>query len=270
MRASARHPAILALLSLLAVSACSRGSGDAILVFGAASLSDVLEVHAEYYLTTRGLARDAIRFHFQGSNACAAQIRQGAPADLFLSADDAVVIDLAHRGFIERQGYQRLVRNRLALIVPSRYPSPIESIEDLAGAGWRRLALGNPDSVPAGRYGKAALESLGLWRVVESRVLRAEHVRQALLYVARGEAEAGLVYATDAEIEPGVEIVELINGENAPPILYSGGVISGSRRSRAARAFLTYLGSHEAAAIWRRFGFLPLTGRTAPPGLPAE
>jgi molybdate transport system substrate-binding protein len=255
---------------LLALTACSSGGKDTILVFGAASLKDVLEVQATYFTASRGLDREVIRFHFHSSNVCAAQIRQGAPADLFVSADDDVMIDLAHYGLLQPGGYHRVARNRLALIIPRDFPSPIQSLQDLSGSGWRRLALGNPESVPAGRYGKAALEAAGLWPAIEPYILRTEHVRQALFYVARGEAEAGLVYATDAELEPGVEIVELIEEDEDQPIIFSGGVIHGSGQVEMARSFLIYLISEEATTIWSRFGFIPLTAAERARGLPAN
>ena len=270
MRRRARHPILSALASLLVLTACSGSDPDTLLVFGAASLKEVLEVQAVHFTALQGLDRDAIRFHFHSSNVCAAQIRQGAPADLFISADDRVVVDLAHAGMLERGGYHQVVRNRLALVIPSDFPSPIRSLQDLAGTGWQRLAMGNPESVPAGRYGKAALEAAGLWPAIQPHILQTEHVRQALLYVARGEAEAGLVYATDAVMEPGVEVVEYLEETEELPIIYSGGVVRGSGQVQMARAFLLYLVSSEAATIWSRFGFIPLAGSETANRLPAD
>ncbi len=269
MRKRALYLALFALIPL-ATTACSGSRDNTLLVFGAASLKDVLEVQAAYFAATRGLDPDAIRFHFHSSNVCAAQIRRGAPADLFISADDGVVVSLAHSGLLERRGYHKLVRNRLALIVPRDFPSPIRSLKDLAGTGWRRLALGNPESVPAGRYGRAALQAVGLWPAIEPFVLKTEHVRQALFYVARGEAEAGIVYATDAKLDPRVEIVELIEEEETEPIVYSGGVIRGTDQAPLATSFLMFLVSEEAAAIWSRFGFIPMTAAERARGLPAD
>ncbi len=170
---------------------------------------------------------------------------------------------------MERNGYARLVSNQLALIVPAAFPSSIRTVGDLAASGWRRFALGDPETVPAGKYGKQTLESLHVWPAVAPRLLVAETVRLALLYVARGEADAGLVYVTDAANEPDVELVDVIGAEHSAPIIYSAAVIRGTRKGQATRAFLDFLAGSEAAVIWRRYGFAPLTRRGRIPGLPA-
>lgn len=263
-----RHVGVT-LLVIATLSGCSPGAGDSVLVFGAASLTNVLQAQAGHYVAARDLPADAIRFHFHSSTVCATQIQKGAPADLFVSADDALVVGLARGGFVERNGYTRLVSNQLALIVPRAFPSSIRTVEDLAASGWRRFALGDPETVPAGKYGKQALESLHVWPAVAPRLLIAENVRLALLYVARGEADAGLVYVTDAASEPDVELVDVIGAEHSAPIIYSAAVIRGTRKGQATRAFLDFLAGSEAAVIWKRYGFAPLTSRGRIPGLPA-
>jgi len=268
VRKSGLRIAALLTILLLGGSACSRGYGDAILVFAAASLSDVMQAQATDYLEAHGLPADLVRFHFNSSSVCGAQIRQGAPADLFVSADDRIVIGMVHAGSLSPTRYRRLVRNRLVLVIPRTHPSPVRNTADLAGDGYRRFAMGNPESVPAGRYGRLALMAMGVWPAVERRLLRAEHVRQALLYVATGEAEAGLVYASDAIIEPGVEVVERIPERFTPDILYSAAVLTSSRHAAAATSFLEYLASDDAAGTWSRFGFLPLAGSRALRGIP--
>ncbi len=258
------------LLSTLAAGSCTRRPSGELLVFAAASLTDVLQAQAARFTADQGVPLSSIRFHFHASNTCALQIRQGAPADLFISADDAVLLGMMQAGMLTRGGYRQLVSNRLVLITPARHSSPIHAMGDLAQAGWRRLAIGNPESVPAGRYARSALQSLGLWDAVSGRLLLAEQVRQALLYVETGEADAGIVFLTDASSVKEVEIVEVIPPQHTPPILYSGGVLRTARDPGAARAFLRFLTSDAAAEIWRRFGFPPVTERPGGAGIPTD
>ncbi len=268
MRPAISHLLLAVLLAGSVTVSCSRTRDGTMMVFAAASLTDVLQAQAEHFLTERELPGDTIRFHFHSSNACALQIRQGAPADLFVSADDGILLGMMHAGMLTRAGYQRLVSNRLVLIAPARHESPIQRSSDLAGSGWRRLAIGNPASTPVGRYARSALESMDLWHAVEGRLLPAEHVRQALLYVRTGEADAGIVYLSDVSNERDVEIVEIISPDHTPAIVFSGGVIRAGRNPEAAREFLRYLASDEAAPIWRRFGFPPIIGQPVELGIP--
>ncbi len=264
-----RKLAIGALSILLLAGGCSRGLDDGVLVFAAASLTDALEAQAERYLEALGLPGDTIRFHFHSSSVCAAQIRQGAPADLFVSADERIVRELAAEGLVDGSTFLPLLRNRLVLIIPAGHPSPIRSFADLEGIGWHRFAMGNPESTPVGRYGKQALESMGLWEQVEARLIRAEHVRQALLYVATGEAEAGLVYASDAVVEEGVVVAADVPPEHTPDILYAGAVVREARQAGAARRFLEWLASDSAAETWQDHGFLAVDPPVDRVGLPA-
>ena len=261
--------AALLLATVVAGSCAGRPPGE-LLVFAGVGLTDVLQAQAARFTSDQGVPPSTIRFHFHASNTCALQIRQGAPADLFISADDAILLGMMQGGMLARGGYQRLVSNRLALVTPARHPSPIKAMRDLAAGGWRRLAIGNPESVPAGRYARSALMSLGLWEAVSGRLLPAEHIRQALLYVASGEAEAGIVFLTDAASSREVEIVEVISPQHTPPIIFSGGVLRSARNPGAARAFLRFLVSEEAAAIWRRFGFPPLREQPGGTGIPTD
>ena len=258
------------LLTTVVTGSCSGRPPGELLVFAAASLTDVLQAQAARFTADQGVPLSSIRFHFHASNTCALQIRQGAPADLFITADDAVLIGMMQTGMLARGGYRQLVSNRLVLITPARHPSPIHAMGDLAEAGWRRLAIGNPESVPAGRYARGALESLGLWEAVSGRLLLAEQVRQALLYVETGEADAGIVFLTDASSVKEVEIVEVIPPQHTPPILYSGGVLRSARDPDTARAFLRFLVSDDAAEIWRRFGFPAVTDRAGGAGIPTD
>jgi molybdate transport system substrate-binding protein len=159
-----------------------------------------------------------------------------------------------------------LLGNRLALIVPAASKSTLRIAPNFALAaalGADRLAMANPDSVPAGKYGKTALTALGVWANVETRVARTENVRAALTLVARGEAPYGIVYATDALAESRVRVLDIFPANTHPPIVYPMTVIATTRSPEAARALVAYLASPAARATWQRYGFAP-TGRASP------
>jgi molybdate transport system substrate-binding protein len=189
----------------------------------------------------------------------ARQIEKGAPADLFISADSDWMDYMAVRGLIRIETRVNLLSNRLVLIAPagSRAQLTISRGFPLAALlGDRRLAMADPDSVPAGKYGRAALESLGVWEEVAPRVARAENVRAALALVARAETPFGIVYQTDALAEPRVRIIGEFPRNLHPEIVYPAAIVASSR-SKIAYAYLRYLRSHAALAVWQRHGFGP-------------
>lgn len=150
-----------------------------------------------------------------------------------------------------------LLRNTLVLIVPANSTSRLRIAPNFglaAALGSERLAMGNPDSVPAGKYGKSALEALGVWQGVEKQVARAENVRSALTFVSRGEAPFGIVYATDALSDKGVRVVDTFPPTSYPPIVYPVAVLTGSK-SPAAKPLLDYLRSAPARTTWEKYGF---------------
>src|SRR5690606_15484301 len=188
---------------------------------------------------------------YAGASALARQIDAGAPADLFLSADQEWMDHVAARGLIQPRTRTTLLTNRLVLIAPaaSRQSLMIRPGFPLARAlGRGRLAMANPDAVPAGKYGKEALTRLGVWPSVAGRVERAQNVRAALALVARGEAPFGVVYATDALAERGVRVVGTFPANSHTPITYPIALLAKSRH-RDAEAFRRYLTSAEAKAI---------------------
>lgn len=220
-------------------------------VFAAASTTTVLQELATLYEAD---GHPAPRLVFASSGVLARQIDSGAPADLYLSANLRWMQWLADRGMIVGRPVS-LLSNRLVLIQPSdaqnRLTLDVSLPQELAG---QRLALGDPGHVPAGIYGKAALESLGLWGPLESRIVRMPNVRATLLLVERGEAAAGIVYATDAAITDRVRIVATFPLNSHPPIIYPVAAIAGSHTA-ATREFLDFLQSERATAIFRRYGF---------------
>ena len=241
----------LALLALL-VPAGAGAAGP--LVLAAASLQEALNEAANAWARA-GHARPVLSF--AASSALARQVAAGAPADLFLSADEAWMDDLQRRGLVSPGSRATLLTNRLVLAAPaaSRARIAIRPGFPLAAAlGSGRLAMADPDAVPAGRYGKAALIRLGAWNGVKGRIARAENVRAALALVERRAAPLGIVYLTDARAAPGVRIAGLFPATSHPPIRYPVARLARSRHPQA-EAFRRFLFSAPARAIFARRGF---------------
>ncbi|HVW73019.1 MAG TPA: molybdate ABC transporter substrate-binding protein [Rhizomicrobium sp.] len=224
-------------------------------VFAAASLTDVMKDVAGVYQARTGVS---VTLSFDASSILARQIDNGAQADIFMSADEDWMDYLQKDNRIIPGTRRNLLGNRLVLVADSD-PGPIPKIAphfDLAGAlGDNKLAMADPASVPAGKYGKAALTALGVWDSVAPKVAQAESVRVALEYVARGEAPFGIVYATDARLAP-VKVVGVFPENTHPPILYP--VALTRTASPAARAFLAFLSGKQARAIFEKAGFTTL------------
>jgi len=228
-------------------------------VFAAASLKEALDEAAGAYEAASGAD---VTVGYAGSSTLARQIEEGAPADLFVSADLDWMDYLEKAGRLDPASRIVLLGNSLVLVAPadSTAAATIAPGFDLRGLlGEGRLAMANIDAVPAGRYGKAALESLGVFASVADRVVQAENVRAALLLVARGEAPLGIVYATDAAAEPGVRVVGAFPEESHPDILYPAALVAGA--GPEARAFLDFLASDQAADLFAKRGFrIPARG----------
>jgi len=224
------------------------------LAFGAASLKDALDAQVAAFTS---VTAEKVVVSYGASNALAKQIEAGAPADIFISADLDWMDYVDKKGLVTPGTRVDLLRNTLVLVAPATSQSTLKIGPgfDLAAAlGTEKLAMANPDSVPAGKYGKAALESLGVWTRVEKQVARAENVRAALVLVARGEAPLGIVYATDALADRGVRIVDAFPAASHPPIVYPAALTT-TGKSPGAKAFLDYLQSPAARPVWERYGF---------------
>jgi molybdate transport system substrate-binding protein len=227
-----------------------------VLVFAAASLTNVLGELSHTWEKSSGVK---VKLSFAASSVLARQIEAGGKADLFISADQEWMDYLQTRNLLEKQTRRDLAGNRLVLIAPadSKIALKIAPGFDLAGAlGKGRLATGDPDTVPVGRYARSALVSLGLWDEIQDRLVRADNVRSAMMFVARGEVPLGIVYTTDALADPKVRIVDTFPANTHAPITYPGAVIRGARGE--AIALLDYLARPEARDTWQRFGFLEL------------
>lgn len=245
-------PALLLLAQLtLAAEPAAR---QPLIVFAAASLTDVLQRLGPEYTAASGVE---VKFSFAASSALARQIESGARADVFFSADQEWMDYLAQRNLIDTRSRSNLLGNRLVLIAPSTSNiaiklSPDAPLVAALGKGGR-LATGDPDSVPAGRYAKAALQSLNLWQSLQPRLVGTENVRVALMYVARGETPLGIVYATDAAVEPRVRIVDTFPENSHPPITYP---VSATRvASTNAQSFIGFLRSERASQAFINAGF---------------
>lgn len=194
-------------------------------------------------------------FNFAASDALLAQVARGAPVDVFASADEETMDRAAGRQLLASGSRRTFTRNALVVVVPADAKARPAVLADLQQPAFRRIALGSPASVPAGRHARSVLQAAKLWTSVEPRAVFAQNVRQALDYVARGEVEAGFVYATDALIMKDKVMVALIV-PTATPILYPAAAIAGSANIDAARRFVEFLLSPEAQAVLARQGFL--------------
>lgn len=242
-----------ALLAARRLSAQTTGSGQPVTVFAAASLKNALDDVAKAYTDATKIP---VRISYAASSAIARQIEEGAPADIFVSADADWMDELARRGLIARSSRRNLFANHLALIAPANSTLRLAIRPGMplaATLGGGRLAVAGPD-VPAGRYARASLTALGVWSSVEGRLACGENVRATLAFVARGETPLGIVYDTDARVEPAVRIVGLFPDGSHPPIVYPAALVARSH-NRSAPDFLGYLEGAKSAAIFARYGF---------------
>lgn len=226
-------------------------------VFAAASLKDALqEIGKDFEAAEMGRAR----FSFAASSLLARQIEAGAEADIFVSADTEWMNYLADRNLVQAASRKDILSNRLVLVAVRDSVIRLKIAPGFALAqalGDGRLALADPDSVPAGRYARNTLTSLGVWGSVAGRLARAENVRVALTYVARGEAPLGIVYETDAKAEPAVKTVDVFPAASHPPIVYPA-ALTAQGTSAEAKGFLAYTTGARAAAVFRKYGFIVL------------
>lgn len=234
------------------------GEATPVTVFAAASLQNALSDLAKSFTAQTTVP---VRFSFAASSTLARQMEQGAPAELFVSADLDWMDWAEARKLIDPATRVNLLGNRLVLVAPAdtkvaMVPLTAEGLRAALGDG--RLATGAVASVPVGKYAKTALEKLGLWAETEPRLAQAESVRAALVLVARGEAALGIVYETDAKVEPRVKVVATFPADSHPPIVYPFAVTAAAKGDGAAR-FLAYLKQPAARAVFEAQGFTVLT-----------
>ena len=247
----------LALGIVLATGASHSALAADVTVYAAASLKDALDELARRFETASGNKVIAV---YAASNTLAKQIESGAPADVFVSADLDWADYLELRQLLRAGSRVNLVGNELVLVAPAASTSALRIAPNFplaAALGDGKLAMANPDSVPAGKYGKRALEALGVWSAVERQVVGADNVRAALTFVARGEAPFGIVYKTDALAEKGVRIVDVFPQSSHAPIVYPMAIVAASKSPEAA-ALSGFLRAEAARTTWQKYGFVPL------------
>ena len=242
--------AVLALALPVPLRAAEARDGE-LAVLAAASLAEAM---ADVAAAWRARGEPGLRLQLGGSNELARQIAAGAPGDLFVSADASKMDGLERSGLLAPGTRRDLLGNQLVVIVPADAP-PLAAPGALAGPAVARLALAQPDAVPAGIYARTWLERRGLWERVRARVVATENVRGALAAVASGNADAGIVYATDAAVSTRVRVVFEVPAEEAPPVVYPAAVLAGSERPAAARRLLDFLWGPAARALFERRGF---------------
>lgn len=260
-----RPLALLGCLSIGLMSAIGIGSTQAraddrpLVIFAAASLKNALDDVAQDWVAA-GHPKPLISYAASGP--LAKQIEAGAPADIFISADLDWMDYVQKKSLISEKSRFTLLGNKLVLIAPKTSPATITlaagaPLAQLLGDG--RLAIGDPKSVPAGKYGQIALEKLGIWDSVKDKLAPADSVRSALLLVGRGEAAAGIVYQTDAAVEPNVRIIATFPEDSHPPILYPAALVAASTNMDAP-AFLAFLRQSKARTSFEHQGFDVLAG----------
>ncbi|MBB4953812.1 molybdate transport system substrate-binding protein [Agrobacterium vitis] len=257
MLSQLKSMAVAAMLSVLPVCVHSVLAADSITVFAAASLKETLGQIAQNWTADTG---KQVKLSFAASSALARQIDEGAPADVFISADLNWMDHLDKGGQLREGSRVNLLGNRIVLVAPSTSSVAVQIRPgfDLAHLlGSNRLAMGNVESVPAGIYGKQALTSLGVWESVKGKIAQADNVRAALLLVSRQEAPFGIVYETDARVDPGVKIVDRFPQDSHPAIIYPAAVVKASTNPDAA-AFLSFLQTAASAQIFKAAGFTVL------------
>jgi molybdate transport system substrate-binding protein len=243
-------------LAVIAPPAFAQQATQPARVYAASSLTDAFNTLGGMYAAT---GHPAPVFVYAASSVLARQIEQGASADIFASADEAWMDYLAERHLIDAASRVSFLSNRLVLVSPADHPFSMQigvNFDLLGALHGGKLAMADPDSVPAGRYGRAALQNLGVWASVSPSVVRAENVRSALRFVEIGEAAAGIVYFSDAQASgPRVHVVGEFPAASYPHISYPIAAVHGGN-SVEARAFETFLQSDAAKAVFTRMGFI--------------
>jgi molybdate transport system substrate-binding protein len=243
----------VALLFFLLLWAQASAYADEILVSAAASLTDVLkEITADY----QSQSKHTVKFNFGPSSGLARQIEEGAPADLFFSADLPQMDNLDKNGRLEPGTRKNLLSNQLVIIVPADSKLALSSSKDLLKADVKKIALAEPSSVPVGVYSSKYLTDEGLWEQVKPKIVPVQDVRATLASVESGNVEAGFVYKTDAAISKKVKIVYEVPIDKGPKIIYPVAIVKESKRKDAARDFFNYIRASAGKELFRKYGFL--------------
>jgi molybdate transport system substrate-binding protein len=222
-------------------------------VFAAASLTNALNEIAATYEKSGG---DHIIFNFAASNTLEMQIKAGAPSDIFFSADEAKMDDLEKQGLVAKGTRKDLLSNSLVIVVPGDSSATMTSAKQLADPKIQKIALGQPQSVPAGIYAKEYLQKIGIWDQIAARVIPTESVRAALAAVETGNVDAGIVYKTDALISKKVKVAYEVPVADGPAIAYPVALVQGSKHAMSAKKFLDYLSEPSSLKTFEKYGFI--------------
>ena len=246
-------PPLCALAAAAAIVGCSPGSEpERLLVFAATSLINAIEEIRPAFQEKEGIE---LAVSYGGSQMLAQQIVQGAPADLFISAGEGPVGLLAGRDLTDG-GARSLASNDL-VVVSRMAGTPLESIEDLASGLVGRIAIADPDLAPAGAYARESLVNLGLWESLADKLVLSPNVRVALAYVEAGNADAALVYRTDAMASSGLRVLDIVPADTYSTVVYPAVLIRGSGGRERAELFLDHLRTPSVREVFARYGFLP-------------
>lgn len=237
----------LALTLLLAVPA----QAEEIVVSAAASLTNAFDAVKQSFEATHPGVK--VVTNYGASGALLKQMEAGAPVDVFASADQKTMDQAASKGLISAPTRKDFVRNAVVLVVPADSKTPIKSEKDLANAAFKRISLGNPETVPAGRYTQEFLTATGMWTTLQPKFIMGNNVRQVLDYVTRGEVDAAFVFATDAK-NAGAKLRVVLEAKTKTPALYPVAVTANCKKP-AAKAFVDFLHSNEGQRILGTFGF---------------
>ncbi|SJZ58834.1 molybdate ABC transporter substrate-binding protein [Garciella nitratireducens] len=252
---------LVAVLSLFLIS-CSQADtaqgtshekSTEITVAAAASLTDAMKEIGEIYQEKNPSIK--ITFNFASSGSLMNQIEEGAPVDLFFSAASKQMDQLQAKNLIDENTRKNILENDLVLITPEDQDHKITSFEDLATQKVKKIALGNPESVPAGQYSKEIIHYLGIENQIENKIVEATDVRQVLSWVETGEVDCGIVYSTDAKTSDSVEMVAKAPKDSHTPVIYPAALLKESKNLEQAQKFLDFLSTKEAGEIFETYGF---------------
>ncbi|WP_413167081.1 molybdate ABC transporter substrate-binding protein [Capilliphycus salinus ALCB114379] len=223
------------------------------IVSAAASLTDVMKAIQPVYQQQNSSVK--LTYNFASSGSLQQQIEQGAPVDVFISAAPRQMNELEQKGLLLSGTRKDLLNNGIVLVVPKRGNSSVKTFQDLTNGQVGKVAIGEPESVPAGRYAKEVLTSMNMYDKLQQKLVFAKDVRQVLTYVEGGNVDAGMVYTTDAKISDQVSIVATAPAGSHSPIIYPVAVIKDSKNPEAAKGFISFLSSNTAKSVFERYGF---------------
>jgi molybdate transport system substrate-binding protein len=252
---------VFVILLLVGLTACSPDESQQskpveITISAAASLNEsLIEIKENFEKENKNIK---ILYNIGGSGALKQQILQGAPVDLFLSASHDQFTELIQEGLIEAQKQFDLLGNQLVLITNKENPAQLNGFSDLTDNQVKKIAIGIPESVPAGKYAKQTLKNTGIWEQIQPNVIQTKDVRQVLTYVETGNVDAGIVYMTDVKVSDKVNVVAVAGDKTHDSIIYPAGIIKSTPHKKEAEIFLDYLQSNTAKTIFEKYSFIVL------------